>query len=289
MDIRRLGDNKVVLGEGPYWDPVDMQLYYLDIRSNEIWRYNPKDGSFRSWETPVPPAAISRTKDDRFVAALADGFYDFDPDSGRFDVIARVEFDHDWVGLNDAKVDRQGRFIAGASNNRKGGAIAAVYSFDGERITKIDDGFTICNGPCWSPDGTTFYIADTGPDIIYAYDYDPRTGAVSDKRVFSDTTEVSGSPDGATVDADGRVWWTFVLGTGELICYDTDGTVHQRFATDLKWMTSIMFGGPDFSSIYLTTLDPEKLGRPERDPATGPLYEMVGIGATGLPEAFALR
>ena len=78
MDIRRLGNNKVVLGEGPYWDPVDMQLYYIDIRSNQIWRYNPKDGSFRSWETPVPPAAISRTKDDRFVAVLADGFYDFE-------------------------------------------------------------------------------------------------------------------------------------------------------------------------------------------------------------------
>lgn len=289
LDIQRLGDVRAVLGEGPYWDPTAEVLYFVDIRGKAIWRYDPDDGSFTSWQTPVRPSAISRTTDQRLIAVLADGFYDFDPERGVFELIVKVEFDNEEEQLNDAKVDRQGRFVAGATNNKSGRPASGLYSFDGEKVTKLDGGFTNCNGPCWSPDGRTFYIADTGPDILYAYDYDTETGAVTNKRVFSDTSEVKGSPDGATVDADGRVWWTYIMGDGDLMCYNPDGSVHQRISTGIKWMTSIQFGGPTFSSVYLTSLDPGKLGLPESDPDGGALYKIEQTGAVGLAEPLAMR
>jgi sugar lactone lactonase YvrE len=276
-----------VLGEGPYWDPTAGVLYFVDIRASKILRYNPEDGSFKTWDTPVQPAAVSRTVDNRLVAALSDGFYDFDPDRGVFDLIAKVEFDHDEEQINDAKVDRQGRFVAGATNNQSGRPVAGLYSFDGQKVTKLDDGFTICNGPCWSPDGRTFYLADTIPNIIYAYDYDTATGAVSNKRIFADTSEVGGLPDGATVDAEGRVWWTYIRGEGELLCYNPDGTVHKRLSTGIKWMTSIQFGGEKFDTIYLTSLDPAKRAHPENGPNGGALYRIEQTGTTGLPEPLA--
>ncbi|BCW35935.1 calcium-binding protein [Arthrobacter sp. StoSoilA2] len=286
MKIQRVGDVKTALGEGPYWDPTAGVLYFVDILGNAIWRYNPDGDFFTSWPTPVQPSAISRTTDQRLITALADGFYDFDPDRGVFRLIAKVEFDNDEEQINDAKIDRQGRFVAGASNkSRRPGA--GLYSFDGENVTKLDDGFTISNGPCWSPDGRTFYIADTIPKIIYAYDYDTATGALSNKRVFADTSDISGLPDGATVDADGRVWWTFVGSDGGLICYNPDGTIHQRLATGVKSMTSIQFGGEKFDTMYLTSLDPEKLGRPTSDPHSGALYKIEQTGVVGLPEPLA--
>lgn len=288
MDIQRLGDVQTLLGEGPYWDPTAEVLYFVDIVGSALWRYNPKDGSFTNWSTPVQPSAISRTAGHRLVAALADGFYDFDPDRGVFDLIAKVEFDNDEEQINDAKVDRQGRFVAGATNNQSGRPAAGLYSFDGEKVTKLDDGFTVCNGPCWSPDGRTFYLADTMPNIIYAYDYDTDTGAVSNKRVFADTSELSGLPDGATVDAEGRVWWTFVMGEGELICYNPDGTIHQRLSTGIKSMTSIQFGGEKYDTMYLTSMDPGKLGQPVNDPNGGALYAIGQTGVTGIPEPLAV-
>lgn len=289
MDIQRLGEVKTTLGEGPYWDPTEGILYFVDIHGYAVWRYSPADASFTNWRTPVQPSAISRTANGRLVAALADGFYDFDPDRGVFDLIAKVEFEHDEEQLNDAKVDRQGRFVAGATNNQSGRAVSGLYSFDGEKVTKLDGGFTNCNGPCWSPDGRTFYLADTGPDVLYAYDYDIGTGAVSNKRVFSDTSEVKGSPDGATVDADGRVWWTFIMGDGELMCYNPDGSVHQRISTGIKWMTSLQFGGEKFDTLYLTSLDPQGVGLPQSDPNGGSLWVIEGVGALGLPEPLATR
>ena len=46
-------------------------------------------------------------------------------------------------------------------------------------VTKFDEGIVCSNGPCWSPDGRTFYFADTKTRDIWAYDYDIETGAVS--------------------------------------------------------------------------------------------------------------
>lgn len=287
LDIQRLGDVKTLLGEGPYWDPTAGVLYFVDILGCAIWRYSPDGDSFTSWPTPVPPSAISRTADQRLVAVLADGFYEFHPVRGTFDLIAKVKFENDVEQINDAKVDRQGRFVAGTTNNKSGQPVAGLYSFDGEKVTKLDDGFTICNGPCWSPDGRRFYIADTIPNIIYAYDYNTATGAISNKSVFADTSGVSGLPDGATVDANGRVWWTFVGSDGGLICYNPDGTIHQRLSTGITSMTSIQFGGEMFDTIYLTSLDPEKVGRPKGDPDSGALYKIEQTAVIGLPEPLA--
>jgi sugar lactone lactonase YvrE len=283
--IRSLGTPRAKLGEGPYWDSVDAALYFVDIRGSAIWRYSSLDGSFKSWQTPCEPAAISRTSNDLLVVALADGFYDFDPETSSFDRLARVRFTDEVEQINDAKVDRQGRFVAVTTNNRAGRPVAGIYSFDGAQIVKLDGGLTIGNGPCWSPDGATFYVADTGPDVIYSYDYDVTTGQLSNKRIFADTSDVEGSPDGATVDADGRIWWSFVKGGGEVVCYNPDGTVHIRLQTGLRWTTSIQFGGDRMDSIYLTTLDPHALGLSALPEAEGgALFVVESTGITGLVE-----
>jgi len=284
MGLRPLGGVRTKLGEGPYWDAATDVLYFVDIRGCAIWQYSPSDDSFTSWQTPLEPAAISRTTDDRLVVALADGFYDFDPAEGSFDRIARVCFTAEEEQINDAKVDRQGRFVAVTTNNQSGYPVAGIYSFDGARVAKLDDGFTIGNGPCWSPNGTTFYVADTGPNMIYAYDYDLITGTLSNKRVFADTSGVEGLPDGATVDADGRIWWTFVKGGGELLCYNPDGTVHRRIQTGLRWMTSIQFGGEQLDSIYLTTLTPQTADTSLLGGDEGALFVFEPAGAIGLAE-----
>jgi L-arabinonolactonase len=288
VNFRTVAGISTSLGEGPYWDPVAGVLYFVDIRDRQILRYDPQRGSVEAWDTPIQPAAISRTVDGRLTAALGDGFYDFDPDLGTFELLSRVEFGSEEEALNDAKVDRQGRFVAGATNSQSGRPVAGVYSFDGEKVTRIiDSGFEICNGPCWSPDGKTFYLADTGPNVIYAYDYDTESGTVSNRRAFADISGFDGLPDGATVDAEGRVWWTFVRGDGSLVGFNPDGSVHQHVRTGIRWMTSIQFGGGGFDEVYLTSMHPERIGLGETVPNPGALFTGVLPGAIGLPEPLA--
>ena len=43
-------------------------------------------------------------------------------------------------------------------------------------VHTLDTGIVCSNGPCWSPDGKTFYFADHYARAIWAYDYDTVTG-----------------------------------------------------------------------------------------------------------------
>ena len=79
--------------------------------------------------------------------------------------------------INDGKVDRRGRFIAGSMDTMEEGPNGALYRLDPDfTVTKLDSGIIVSNGPCWSPDDKIFYFADSWCGEIWAYDYDIDTG-----------------------------------------------------------------------------------------------------------------
>ena len=79
--------------------------------------------------------------------------------------------------MNDGKVDRQGRFLVGSMDYEEREPLGALYRLDPDRsVTKLEEGIIVSNGPCWSPDGGTFYFADSFRRCIWAYKYDAATG-----------------------------------------------------------------------------------------------------------------
>ena len=40
------------LGEGPVWVERDQALWFVDIKSHKIHRYDPASGATRSWDAP---------------------------------------------------------------------------------------------------------------------------------------------------------------------------------------------------------------------------------------------
>ena len=52
-------------------------------------------------------------------------------------------------------------------------------------LHKLFGDINVSNGPCWSPDDKTFYFADSWSGEIWAYDYDIKTGKVSNRRTFT--------------------------------------------------------------------------------------------------------
>ena len=93
-----------------------------------------------------------------------------------------------------------------------------LYALDpgSVQLREIDRGIALSNGPCWSVDNATFYHADSIAKTIFAYDYDPAAGTLSNRRVFAGTAELGGIPDGATVDAENHVWSAICEG-GKLV------------------------------------------------------------------------
>ena len=136
------------------------------------------------------------------------------------------------------------------------------------------------NGMGFTPDLQRMYFTDSVPRQIYLFDYDLGSGDLSDRRVFADTPDTPGVPDGMTVDAEGYVWSARWDG-GCLVRYAPDGTEDRRVEFPAKKVSCLTFGGDDCTDMYVTTAggrDKESNG-----PGAGALFR-VNLGIPGTPE-----
>ena len=110
------------------------------------------------------------------------------------------------------------------------------------------------------------------------------SGTIGNRRVFIDTTETGGAPDGATVDRDGGYWLT-LPGAWRVVRYDPTGRPDRTIMLPVSNPTCAMFGGPDLATLYITTATfgaaPDTLAE---QPLAGGLFAM-NVGVQGLPEA----
>ena len=130
--------------------------------------------------------------------------------------------------FNDGRTDRQGRFWCGSLDDSERSASGGLYRLDttgrGERLV---EGIVCANALCWSPDGTVMYFGDSVRGLVWRWDFEPGSGAISNRRVFVEVPKVStGMPDGATVDADGFVWIAH-WGGWRVVRYDPNGRIDR--------------------------------------------------------------
>ncbi|XP_042869417.1 regucalcin-like [Penaeus japonicus] len=91
-------------------------------------------------------------------------------------------------------------------------------------------------------------------------------------------------PDGMTSDIDGNLWIANFRGS-KVICVDpVKGRVTRQVDLPSKNVTSVCWGGPDYSTLYVTSgkmrLTLEDL---ERWPSAGGTFAVTGLGTKGAP------
>ena len=133
----------------------------------------------------------------------------------------------------------------------QGGPPCSLYRLtpDGQ-VTELIQGVALSNGLDWPEDRRLFYYADSYAGGVDLFDTDPDTGALSARRQFVPIED--GLPDGLTLDAEGCVWLA-VWGTGELRRFTPAGHLDTVVRLPASQVTSAAFGGPDLSTLYITT------------------------------------
>jgi L-arabinonolactonase len=286
MRIEVLVDVKTVLGEGPLWDVEEQRLYWIDSFGCNVFRATADGREIRAWDVPAKIGSMALRSKGGAVLSLANGFHFLDFGTGETSLIIDPEPDKPNNRINDGKVDKKGRFIAGSMDTMEEGPNGALYRLDPDlSLHTLDTGIIVSNGPCWSPDGAIFYFADTWTGEIWAYDYDQSTGGVSNRRTFVRVdTSRGGAADGSTVDAEGCVWNALVY-DGRIVRYTPEGTVDRVVEMPVKKVTSVMFGGPDLDILYVTSMAKPPLPRfPGDGVQRGSLFAIHDLGAQGIPE-----
>jgi L-arabinonolactonase len=294
VDIRLLVDSHNHLGEGPLWDVEEQRLYWIDSSAAEIWSCTKDGDDVKIFYVPSHIGSMALRTKGGAVLALSNGFNLYDFATQRLTHIGDPEADEPENRLNDGKVDRRGRFLAGymsydhdrqdAARGQRPVRNSALYRLDPDlSIHRLDSGIKCSNGPCWSPDNHTFYFADSYDNLMYAYDYDLETGTVANRRVFANTFNFPGTFDGSTVDAEGYIWNAHVFG-GRIFRYAPDGSIDRMIPFPVRNLTSVMFGGPELDILYVTSMGRPIKGVPQREPHAGGVYAVHDLGVKGLPE-----
>jgi L-arabinonolactonase len=286
MRIEVVIDVKTILGEGPLWDVEEQRLYFIDSFGCNVFRCTHDGREVRAWDVPSKIGSMALRRKGGAVVSLEDGFYALDFKTGDVDLIVDPEPGKDGNRINDGKVDKRGRFVAGSMDKVEDGPNGALYRLDPDlSLHTLDTGIVVSNGPCWSPDGSIFYFADTWSGEIWAYDYDLETGNVSNRRTFVKIKSTTGgAADGSTVDAEGCLWNAQVY-DGKVIRYAPDGTIDRVIEMPVKKVTSCMFGGPNLDILYITSMAKPPLPRfPGDGVLRGSLFAIHDLGIKGVPE-----
>ena len=282
-------DSRAIIGESPFWDVRDAALYYTDIAGGKIHRFTPADGAHRTWTLDEMVGCLAIRESGGAVIGTKSGLYGFDFDTGEKTLIAAPEEGRPDSRFNDSTTDPRGRFWAGTmSMNKPAPPDGAFYRLDPDlSCTHWLGGIFTTNGLAFSPDGRTMYFSDSNAAVrtIWVCDYDPDTGAPTNRRVFFDTRQVAGRPDGGTVDADGCYWMAGV-GGWQILRITPAGRVDRIIEVPVERPSKPMFGGGSLDVLFFTSISEDiTAGTQDRQPQAGSLFAITGLGVQGVPQA----
>ena len=274
-----------VLGEGPVWDHRASCLWFTDIEAAQLLRLDWPSGTLTRFDLPERLGSLGLTADPaQLVCAFASGFALYAPATGACEWLQKTEPHYRGVRMNDGRIDRQGRFWAGSMvEDRKLAPPekASLYRLDGTAATALRSGIAISNAIAFAPDGTALYFTDTLTQVIERYPLDPASGALGEPAVFAQLTGEA-FPDGADVDAVGRVW-NAEWGSGRVTAYNPDGSRFAQIDLPVSQVSCVTFGGADCGLLFVTTA---RTGLPDealaKEPQAGDLF-VYRTGAQGLP------
>jgi D-xylonolactonase len=281
-----------LLGEGLCWSPGRQAIYWVDILGQSLMRLDLATGRRSTWQFPATIGAVAERANGRgLVVSLRRHLAFFDPDTEALDLLEEAEPALPGNRFNDGKCDAQGRFWACTMDFACVAPTGSLYRLEPEArepqmVRAWSAQFPVVNGPAWSADGRTLWLNDTARGVVHAFDFDAESGEVSNPRPWLRLGLGDGLPDGMTTDAQGRLWLAHWGGSCVTCHAPDDARDLARIALPASNVTNVAFGGPDLSTLFVTTAATD-LSPPERaaQPLAGALFavETDSIGlAPGL-------
>lgn len=276
-----IADRQCHNAEVPVWHPMKGCLYWSDIPTGRAFRYTPSADTHQQIYEGESIGAIAVHEDGSLLWFMARGAIARWQDGDITTLIPEIPEERD-TRFNDCIVDPAGRVFSGTiyTDTHPG----SLYRFDTDgTLTKVLGGLQIPNGMGFTPDRKQMYLTDSPKREIYLFDYDETTGNLSNKKVFLTIPKSEGVPDGMTVDAEGYIWSARWDGR-HLFRYDPTGKEVLRIPFPAKKVSSLTFGGKDYTDIYVTTAGGDN--RRQEGKGAGAVFHL-NLGIKGVPEFLA--
>ena len=281
MQPELIADYACVVGEGPMWHPLEKRVYWVDIGTGRMFRYTPATGKHEQVYQGRSIGGYTIQEDGSLLFFMDKGSVAIWRAGEMTTVIDEIPDERE-TRFNDVFADPAGRVFCGTMPTKD--RLGRLYRLDPDlKLTLLLENISCSNGMGLTPDHKHLYYTDTFAYTIYLFDYDERTGAITNQRPFIVTPKELGGPDGMTVDAEGHIWSAHWDGSC-LMRFSPDGKEERRIQFPAKKVSSVIFGGDDYTDMYITTAGGNQK---ETDGAlAGSLFRM-NLGIRGVPECFS--
>lgn len=243
-----------LLGEGMLCLGDENKLYWVDILGKRLMCSNTSGENITEYSFDTEIGAVLPAPDKEVVIVLRNSAALFAPETGEARVIWNAgAHEPSSNRFNDASIDHLGNLWVCSMDFDAIANTGALY-----RISPIGEaqmilsGYPCLNGPVFSPDGKTVYLADTMGGEIIAFEFDHENSQVSNQRIFKKFSPFEGLPDGMTVDGAGQIWACHIT-AGRICRYDSSGQKTATVTLPVPIVTSCCFGADDLSILYATT------------------------------------
>lgn len=157
------------------------------------------------------------------------------------------------------------------------GQIAKLYRVEKNfsNIETAKERVTLSNGLDWDPVRNIMYYIDSANQSVSQFNYDSKTGQISNEETVYTFKETDGLPDGMTIDQQGMLYVALFKG----------GVVAKIDPFQKKWIdsitlptstvTSCAFGGENLKTLFMTTaLAPLNDYERHQEPTAGHMFSV---------------
>jgi sugar lactone lactonase YvrE len=256
---RVAGSHRAEHAEGPCWDPRLERLLWVDQYAGLVHqaRFDADNRRLQvehSFQVGAPVGAVvpSLGPDGGWLLAADHGFAHLSHDGTvtrlgqpEADAVARMR-------MNDGKADPHGAVWAGSMAFDKKPGAGSLYRLDPDgTITVARTRTTISNGLAFSPDGDRLYYIDTPTQRVDRF-HIAADGRLTDQATIITVDPSLGHPDGMCIDTEGCLW-VALWGGSAVHRYTPAGELLAIVEVDAPQVSSCAFGGPDLSTLFITT------------------------------------
>jgi sugar lactone lactonase YvrE len=278
MEPVLIADYGCVTGENPLYHPDEGRVYWTDIPAGRLFTYDLASGRHEQCYEGDVVGGFTVQTDGGLLLFMARGAVRIWRGGTLTAVIDEIPEERD-SRFNDVIADPVGRVFCGTMPTET--QLGSLYRLDPDgSLTRVLGDIGCSNGMGFTLDRKQMYYTDSVKHEIYRFDYDQRTGELSNQQVFVRLPEDLGIPDGMTVDAEGYVW-SAIWDGGCMIRFAPDGTEDRRVTFPARKVSCVTFGGPNYDDMYVTTAGGNN--KAEEGSGAGGLFHLR-LGIRGMPE-----
>lgn len=244
--VKPISEHRSQLGESPIWCQRTKSLLWVDIQRGLLLRYYTETEAIVTVKVPTLTSAVTLTEQENcFLLVNIVGLYLYDFSSDKLLLFHTFNFDDPDLRTNEASISPEGDLVFSIMDKTVKASKGAFYYFNAATGKAV-----LLKDQLWIPNTLTWF----GEEMVFADPYQQVFYMINLQSGVEKQFSVSYTNDGSALTRDGLLF-NACWGSHKIAIYDLNNNFKEIGEIQLpaQQPTSVVFGGKDLTTLYITS------------------------------------